>query len=115
MMMYHQTNTGFKTISSSEDIAKAANFDHMSPHSDNLQDSKPVFLHDTLSHDDAPQYNEVGIAQLVEHPTEKPGTILTQLPVPGAARDFFLPAPTSSEDSYSVRTAPVCNRMHQHL
>ena len=31
----------------------------------------------------------VGIAQLVEHPTEKPGAILTQVHVPGAARDFL--------------------------
>ena len=30
----------------------------------------------------------VGIAQLVEHPTENPGAILTQVHIPGAARDF---------------------------
>ena len=36
--------------------------------------------------------------------------------VPGVAKDlfsFFTPESTSSADSYSVRTAPVCNRMHQ--
>ena len=31
----------------------------------------------------------VGIAQLVEHPTEKPGAILTEVHIPGAARDFL--------------------------
>ena len=31
----------------------------------------------------------VGIAQLVEHPTEKPCAIQTQVHVPGAARDFL--------------------------
>ena len=47
------------------------------------------------------------IAQLVARPTEKPGAILTRVRVPGVVRDFS-PAVT-------VRTAPVVNRMHQHL
>ena len=59
----------------------------------------------TLSHDNAPQDNEVGIAQLAEHLTEKPGTILTQLRVSGAARNFFsqhqLPVQTLLQCPYS--------------
>ena len=50
-------------------------------------------------------FKVVGIAQLVEHLIERPGTILTQVQVPGVARDF-LPASTSSANSlrpcYSV-------------
>ena len=41
-----------------------------------------------------------GIAQLVEHPTAKPGAILTQVRVPGTARDF------------SVSHLPVANSKH---
>ena len=55
------------------------------------------------------------IAQLVEHPTEKPGAILTQVRVPGVARDFSPRVNFQRRLSYSVCTAPVCNRMHQHL
>ena len=32
--------------------------------------------------------NRVGIVQLVEYLTKKPGAILRQVQVPGAARDF---------------------------
>ena len=34
--------------------------------------------------------NRAGIAELVERPTAKPGAILTQVRVPGTARDFSL-------------------------
>ena len=58
---------------------------------------------------------------MVERPTEKPGAILTQVPVLGAARDFS----PRSHILYLVQTLtltvsvqPPCvikNRMHQHL
>ena len=32
--------------------------------------------------------DEVGTAQLVEHPTEKPGAVLTQVLVPGVEMNF---------------------------
>ena len=50
------------------------------------------------------------MAQLVERPTEKPGAILTRARVPGAARVSL-----QCRLSYGVPTAPVCNRMQQHL
>ena len=64
----------------------------------------------------------MGTAQLVERPTEKPGTILPPVRVPGTARDFyprinrqgiFIPESTSRVDifSYGVRTAP-CVQSH---
>ena len=41
---------GFKKISSSADLIETVIFDYMSPHCDpELQDSKPIFLHDTGS------------------------------------------------------------------
>ena len=50
--------------------------------------------------------------KLVERPTEKLGVILTQVRVPGAARDFS-PESVSSVDSLTVSVQPpVCNRMH---
>ena len=52
----------------------------------------------------------VGVAQLVEHLTEKPGTILTQFWVPGAAR-VFLPRATSSANSLTVSVTP-CAQSH---
>ena len=48
--------------------------------------------------------NGAGIAQLVERPTEKSSV----------RRGKFLPESTSSADSDVLRTAVVCNRMHQH-
>ena len=45
-------------------------------------------------------FEGVGIAQLVEHLTEKPGAILTWVQVPGVARDF-LPASISSSSANS--------------
>ena len=47
------------------------------------------------------QAKGVGIAQLAEHLTEKPGTMLTRVQVPSAARDF-LPESTFSTDSLMV-------------
>ena len=58
---------------------------------------------------------EVGITQLVKHPTEKPGAILTRVRVPGAAKDFSPRVNFLCRLSYGVRTAPVYNHMHQHL
>ena len=54
-------------------------------------------------------YVGAGIAQLVEHLTEKPSAILTWIQVLSVARDF------SPKVSDSVHTAPMYNRMHQHL
>ena len=62
------------------------------------------------------EQTEAGVAQLVERWTEQPDTILMQVQVPGAARDIFPAESTSSADSLkNVRTAPVLNRLHQHL
>ena len=59
--------------------------------------------------------SRAGIAQLVEHPTEKPGAILILVWVPSVARDFSPRVDLLCRISYSVHTAPTCNRMHQHL
>ena len=63
------------------------------------------------------QNSGVGIAQFVEHPTEKPGTVLTQVRVPGAARDFFPRVNFQHRlcKSYSVCTATLRNHMLQHV
>ena len=55
MTMYYPTKFGCKKSSSSVDMIKTVTPDHMSPHGD-LKDSKPVFLYDTLAHDDASPY-----------------------------------------------------------
>ena len=50
--MYHPITCGCKKISSLADIVKTVIFDYMSPHCDpELEDSKPISLHDTLAHD----------------------------------------------------------------
>ena len=50
-MMYHPIKFGCKKISSSADMVETVTFDQMSPHCDlHLEDSKPIFLHDTLAH-----------------------------------------------------------------
>ena len=41
--------------------------------------------------------------------------VLTRVPVPGAARDFSPRDNFQCSLSYGVHTAPVRNRMHQHL
>ena len=52
MMMYHPIKCGWWNINSSADIVVTVIFDQMSPHCDpELEDSKPIFLHDTLAHD----------------------------------------------------------------
>ena len=63
-----------------------------------------------------------GIAPLVERPTETPGAILTQVPVPGVAKDVsfqcrVLRYPHSprvqSHSSTSVRTLEIPNTVSQ--
>ena len=57
-----------------------------------------------------------GIAQLVERQTEKPGAILTRVQVPGVViRHFSSRVNIQCRLSHGVRTAPVCNGMHQQL
>ena len=57
MMMDHQIKFGCKKISSLADMAETVIFDQKSPHCDpELEDSKPIFLHDTLTHDAASPY-----------------------------------------------------------
>ena len=57
MMMYHPIKFGCKKINSSADMVATVISDYMSPHCDlELEDSKPIFLHDTLAHDDASPY-----------------------------------------------------------
>ena len=58
------------------------------------------------------QSTGVRIAQLVQRLTEKPGTILTHVQVPGAARDFSPRVGFYSRLCYGVHTAPVCGHMH---
>ena len=59
--------------------------------------------------------NGVGIAQLVEYLTKKPGAILRQVQVPGAARDFSPRVSFQCRLSYGVHAAPLYNHMDQHL
>ena len=55
--MYHPVKFGCKMISSSADIVETVIFDQMSPHCDpELENSKSIFLHDTLAHDVASPY-----------------------------------------------------------
>ena len=55
--MYYPIKFGCKKTSSSADMAETVNSDQMSPHCDpELENSKPIFLHDTLAHDVAPPY-----------------------------------------------------------
>ena len=50
--MYHSIKFGCKKISSSVHMVETVIFDQTSPHCDpELEDSKPIFLHDTLAHD----------------------------------------------------------------
>ena len=56
-----------------------------------------------------------GIAQLVQRPTENTGAVLTRVRVPGAAKVFSPRVNFQLSVPYVVRTAPVCNRWHQHL
>ena len=55
--MYHQIKFGYKKISISAGRVETVISDQMSPHCDpELEDSKPIFLHDTLAHDVASPY-----------------------------------------------------------
>ena len=57
MMMYHPIKCGCEKISSSADVVETVILDYMTPHYyPELEDSKPIFLHDTLAHDDASPY-----------------------------------------------------------
>ena len=52
-MMYHPIKFGYKKISSSVDMVETVIIHYMSPQCDlDLEDSKPIVLHDTLAHDD---------------------------------------------------------------
>ena len=53
MMMYHPIKFGCKKISSLADKVETVIFDQISPE---LEESKPIFLHDTLAHDLASPY-----------------------------------------------------------
>ena len=76
MMMYHPIKFGSKKISSSVDMVETVISDYMSPHCDlELEDSKPIFLHDTLAHDNAWPYQDwlQKVQQLRRyHPDEHP-------------------------------------------
>ena len=51
MMMYHPIKFGCKKINSSADMVATVISDYMSPHCDlELEDSKPIFLHDILAY-----------------------------------------------------------------
>ena len=52
--MYHPIKCGCKKTNNSVDVVETLILDYMSPHNDpELEDSKLIFLHDTLAHDDA--------------------------------------------------------------
>ena len=56
-MIYHPIKFGCKEISSSADMVETVITHEMSPHCDTeLEDSKPIFLHDTLANDVASPY-----------------------------------------------------------
>ena len=55
--MYYPIQFGCKKISTSADMVETVKSDQMSPHCyPELEDSKPIFLHDTLAHDVASPY-----------------------------------------------------------
>ena len=57
MMVYHPIKFGCKKISNSADMLETVILDYMNPHCDiDHADTKPMFLHDTLAHDDASPY-----------------------------------------------------------
>ena len=52
--MYHPIKCGWKKIKTSADMVETAILDYTSPHCNpEPEDSKPIFLPDTLAHDDA--------------------------------------------------------------
>ena len=57
MMTYHPIEFGCKKISSSADMVETVISDIISLHCDpELEDNKPIFLHDTVAHDVASPY-----------------------------------------------------------
>ena len=57
MMMYHPNKSSCKQMSSSVNLVETVISDLMSSQCDpELKDSKPIFLHDTLAHNDALPY-----------------------------------------------------------
>ena len=57
MMMYEPIKFGCKKISISVDVVETTISDYISLHCDlDLEDNKPILLHDTLAHDDASPY-----------------------------------------------------------
>ena len=57
MVMYHSVKSSCKKINSSVDLVETVLFDYVSPHCDpELENNKPIFLHETLAHDDASSY-----------------------------------------------------------
>ena len=57
MIRYYPFKCGCKKISNPVDIVETVILDYMSPNYDpELDDSKPIFLHDTLAHDVASPY-----------------------------------------------------------
>ena len=73
MMMYHPIKCSCKKISSTVDMVETVILDYMSHHSDlELEDRKPVFLHDTLAHDVA-STNEVWLQKVQQLRRYRPG------------------------------------------
>ena len=59
LMMYHPIKSGCKKISTSVDVVKTVICDCMSPYCDpELEASKPIFLLNTLVHDDADHHTK---------------------------------------------------------
>ena len=57
MMRHHPIKCGCRKISSSVYVVETLMLDYMSPHYDpKLADSKQIFLHGTLAHDDKSPY-----------------------------------------------------------
>ena len=56
-MMYYLIKFHCKKISSSAEMVETVISDQMNPHCDpELEDGKPIFLHDTLAHDAGSPY-----------------------------------------------------------
>ena len=56
-----------------------------------------------------------GIAQLAEHLSEKPATVLMLVRVHDAAREIFSKSQPPVQTLTIPVQPPVCNHMHQHL
>ena len=57
-MMYHAIKSGCKRTSNSVDMVETVISDYTSPHCDlELENSKPIFLHDTLAHGEISPYH----------------------------------------------------------